>query len=678
MEETMSTQLTELVRRAYRGEVAHRHVVAISQHHRIQASPGYRAAAAYVADQLAQAGLTVVTHRYPANFDARFWTSPSFQEWSCNAATLQLLDADGQPVETLCDFAAVATSVIQRSIPVKNDFDIVLLTGKGGLAEADFAGLDVAGKLVLTDQAPGRVLELAVRQHGAAGILFDGMTAGGRSDLDLPDARQYTSFWWTAAHTPDCFGFVLSPRQGRRLRGQLTAGHALRVRAHIDASLYNGEMEVVDACIRDRDATVPGAAHEEILLVAHLCHPRPGAHDNGSGSAALIEAASTLARLVADGSLPATRRGIRFLWIPEMTGTYAWLADHQIGVEAGRWIAGLNLDMVGADQNATGSVWQLVDVPQAAASFADHLLAWLREPFLIGQRYEETPFSAGSDHYILSDPTVGIPTPMLIQWPDTFYHTSADTPDKVSPDSLARSGALAAVYAYWLATAGPAETRWLAHWMLTRFGIAAGKAAAAAAEKIAATQDDTERSRTLAEYRRQSAFAADRLSVALGSLTRIDSSIAEELAALRSQVVAIAGREGGWVENAVRSLGPVTADASNLVTAPAPVAEVNDAVSYAEAATLIPRRVLPGPIDMNLTMQTQPAEVRAAFRTLTETSSSDLAEGGALLQYWADGRRTVADIAGLVGLETGHHPGASALAFFKVLAQAGLVELTHK
>ena len=36
---------------------------------------------------------------------------------------------------------------------------------------------------------------------------------------------------------------------------------------------------------------------------------------------------------------------------------------------------------------------------------------------------------------------------MLIHWPDKFYHTSADTPDQVSADSLGRSGALAATYA---------------------------------------------------------------------------------------------------------------------------------------------------------------------------------------------------------------------------------------
>ena len=179
---------TDLIRRAYRGDLAHRHVTAISQHHRIQASPGYRAAAEYVAAELAAAGLEVAIRRFPADGRARFWTTPSFLEWAGEAACLSLLDAQGQPVELLCDFDAVATSLIQRSLPVEGEFDVVALPGKGGKDPADYAGLDVAGKVVLTNAAPSRVAEFAIREHGAAGILFDGMAAGGRTELDLPDA----------------------------------------------------------------------------------------------------------------------------------------------------------------------------------------------------------------------------------------------------------------------------------------------------------------------------------------------------------------------------------------------------------------------------------------------------------------------------------------------------------
>ena len=473
---------TDLIRRAYRGDMAHRHVTAISQHHRIQASPGYRAAAEYVAAELAAAGLEVAIRRFPADGRARFWTTPSFLEWEGEAASLSLLDAQGQPGELLCDFDAIATSLIQRSLPVEGEFDVVALPGKGGKDPADYAGVDVAGKVVLTNAAPSRVAELAIRGHGAAGVLFDGMAAGGRTELDLPDARQYTSFWWAGEVQPFGWGFVLSPRQGRTLRATLAVGKPVRVRASIHSRFYPGTFEVVEAFI-------PGTlGANEILMVSHLCHPRPGANDNASGAAALLETAATLARLIGQGELAAPRHGIRFIWVPEMTGTFAWLAAQEAEVRSGRWLAGLNLDMVGADQCLTNGLCEFVSLPAAGAAFADHLLNWLRQPFSDGIRYKEAPFASGSDHYILSDPSVGIPTPMINDWPDKFYHTSADTPDKVSPAALARSGALAALYAYWLAAAGPTDAAWLGHLMVSRFAAQAGQEAAAAAEKLASLQ----------------------------------------------------------------------------------------------------------------------------------------------------------------------------------------------
>ena len=255
---------------------------------------------------------------------------------------------------------------------MEGEFDVVALPGKGGKDPADYAGVDVAGKVVLTNAAPSRVAELAIREHGAAGILFDGMAAGGRTELDLPDARQYTSFWFAGEVQPFGWGFVLSPRQGRALRASLAAGKPVRVQASIRSRFYPGTFEVVEAFI-------PGTSGaNEILMVSHLCHPRPGANDNASGAAALLETAATLARLIGQGELPAPRHGIRFIWVPEMTGTFAWLAAQEAEVRSGRWLAGLNLDMVGADQCLTNGVCEFVSLPAAGAAFADHLLNWLR------------------------------------------------------------------------------------------------------------------------------------------------------------------------------------------------------------------------------------------------------------------------------------------------------------
>jgi hypothetical protein len=66
----------------------------------------------------------------------------------------------------------------------------------------------------------------------------------------------------------------------------------------------------------------------------------------------------------------------------------------------------------------------------------------------------EVPYSGGSDHAYLLDPAAGIPCPMLIQWPDRYYHSSSDTPDKSDPKSLALAVRCAATYASALATGG--------------------------------------------------------------------------------------------------------------------------------------------------------------------------------------------------------------------------------
>lgn len=698
----MSYIYSDLIRAAYRGEMAHRHVTAISGYHRIQASPGYRAAANYVAEQLAEAGLQVNVLGFPADGVARFWSSPSFLEWSCDAATLHLLPSDKSAAPVLlCDFAGTPISLIQRSISVEGEFDVVAPKGKGGIERGDYEGLDVAGKVVLTSKPVARVAALAVRQLGAAGILFDGMEAGGRSELDLPDALQYTSFWWGGQTEPDAWGFVISPRQGRVLRRRLEKGETLRVRASIDSELYPGAIEVVEALLPG-DAMPDG---EEILLVSHLCHPQPGAHDNASGAAALLEAAVTLARLVSDDKLPAPRRSIRFIWPPEMSGTYAYLSesvgaggtcDEETVRDPRRFIAGLNLDMVGADQSKTGSQWELVSLPLAGASFADHLLSWLREPFLSGVRHTETPFSAGSDHYILSDPTVGIPSPMIIQWPDRFYHTSEDTPEKVSPQSLAASGSLAATYAYWLATAGAAEAEWLGHLMVSRFASWASRAAAEVVETVRGAGTNAERTSAWSRYQKLNAFRAERMVAGLADLKRLDPAAASRTHLGREQVMQAAATEALWATTALDGL--VRAGEPHPSTPRLPVGsrsaqdaiesahqhpehsetESKDAAWQTEADVLVPCRRGPGPIDVGMCLQADHPEMLPRLWALNEALGPLAHDYEPVLQYWSDGSRSVAEIGELAWLELGRGADEHTLEYFKLLADAGLIELRRK
>ena len=674
-------QLLEQIWQACSGETAWQTVADLSRYHRIQASPGYRQAAQLIRRQLGQAGLTAEILSYPANEQTAFWAYPSFQEWSCSEATLRLV-APADKAEPLADFQACPVSVIQRSTSFEGEVGVVLV--EDGETDKDYQGLDVAGQVVLTRGDLRFVWELAVQQRGAVGILFDGMrpVAPVRPEGDLADVRQYTSFWREPGDA-NGFGFVLTPRQGQQLRRLLKKGNTpVRVWARIVSTLYDGAMEVVSG-------TIPGQTDAEILVVAHLCHPQPSANDNASGAAAALEAARVLQTLIAGSHLPPPRRTIRFLWLPEFTGSQAYLAGRE--TELDRLVAGLNLDMVGEDQNQTGSSWLIECPPASAASFAPDLLARLRDelpalkgaadvsPSHTGQgayplyRCAEVPFSGGSDHAVLSDPSVGVPTPMLIQWPDRFYHTSADTPDRTDPNSLRRTGALAAAYAYWLAAAGDADAAWLGQEMTARFKSRLVRTAQEAVTAAAALDDARALAQAKAGLDRQIAFLLDRQKAAFGTLERLApvGCLIDDLAAEAERA---ARHELAWADKAidlrVASLG--------LAALPDLPSRSDSDLSDQErqAAERVPVRLVRGSVPLGSHLRRLEPEDRERWRQLLKARADGMhytLTGLAL--FWADGKRSVLEIADLVELEAGGRDVELLLAYFELLAKLGFVRL---
>jgi hypothetical protein len=667
---------------AVSGEAALQTVIDLSRFHRMQASPGYRCAAQWLHRSLRGAGLEADVLSYPAEEGVRFWAWPSFQEWDCSEATLHLV-APPAEAALLADYRACPLSLIQRSASFDGEAEVVLLEGAAdGQEEADYEGLDVAGKLVLTRGDVARVRELAVQQRGAAGILFDGMRTVPpvRLEGDLLDARQYTAFW-NDAGTARTFGFVLTPRQGQALRRLLKKGETVRVRARVLAEAYDGGLEVVSA-------VVPGSAEppQEIVVVAHLCHPQPSANDNASGAAAALEAARALHKLVLSGALPRPRRTLRFLWLPEMTGTYAYLSGRE--AELGQMLAGLNLDMVGEDQDQTGSSWLIERPPDAAASFAPELLAGLRDlfPGLKGMpgispshtgiggfplyRQAEVPFSGGSDHMILSDPSVGVPAPMLIQWPDRYYHTSADTPERTDPDNLARAAALAAAYAYWLASAGEQEVGSLGFEMVARFKERIVEAAREATAEFLGLNEGDRLASALAALDRRLAYLVDRQQAALSSLQTLAPvlCLVEEL---RGQVQEAARQELAWARQAA-GLRAVQLGLPGLPEAAPRSLDSDDQ----EAARWCPVRLVRGPVPLHHYRGKMSPEDREAW-------SQRLAAAGhpahgtleVLALAWADGSCSVLEIADLVEMEAGIRDSGLLLHYFRLLEKLGFLEL---
>jgi hypothetical protein len=670
----MLKDLISAVKDTYSGAAARQHVAAISQYHRIQASPGFRAAAEYCLSQLRSWGLEAEVLSFPANEHTTYWAWRMFSEWDASEATLDLVQPDGS--RRLADYREDKISLIQRSLPFDGEVEVAVL--EPGASEENYESAGVAGKVVLAQGDIREVYRLAVQERGAVGILYDGMDEAPpvRQRIDLPDARQYTSFWWYPGDEPKCFGFVLSPRQGDELRAlaqrrQEKGEGPLRVRARVASRLYDGQIEVVSALI-------PGQTAEQVVIVAHLCHPQPSANDNASGAGAALEAARTVRTLIDAGRLPQLRRGIRFLWVPEMTGTCAYLATHE--EERARMVAGINLDMVGQDQTACGSSFLIERPPEALASFAGDLAEALRDALQEGAaslggtatyplyRQAVIPFSGGSDHYILSDPTVGVPTPMLIQWPDRFYHTSADTVDKVDPRMLATTGRLATAYACFAAAAGEREARWLARVMVARARGALARLAQERCAEALAAGEPAALGQIARRAVREIAFWAGRAEAGLGSLSRLAPGVGQVAASAAWEVHAAAGQERlALEEELVRLAQELGVDAL-----PAEEGEVDEWASRAEKLVL--RRLFRGPIWMGeMRARLDPAD-RVELRALVKAHSATTRALPELMLCWIDGRRSLREIADLVECEAGKRNVELVVRLAGLMERAGLLE----
>jgi len=222
-------------------------------------------------------------------------------------------------------------------------------------------------------------------------------------------------------------------------------------------------------------AAIPGSdpqwKDEEIAFSCHLDHQRPGANDNASGCAAILEVARTLEKLINNKQLAPPARTIRFLFPPEIEGTMALL----IGKPefANRIKAVIHMDMVGGGPE-TKAVFHVTRGPMSLPSFV-HDVAWAFADWLNLQSYqfastgsaaypmvapeggkeplraESTAFTMGSDHDVYQDSSFAIPAIYLNDWPDRFIHTNFDSAANIDPTKLKRAAFIGAASAYYIA-----------------------------------------------------------------------------------------------------------------------------------------------------------------------------------------------------------------------------------
>ncbi len=622
----MFAELLAGARSRVSGDRALEAVRSLTGFHRIQSSPGYDRAADWVAGRLEEHGLRVEVDRVPGDGRTRLLGQLMPEGWECREAWAFLVE--GERRQPLCDFSEQPLSIVQRSDAMQGRFPLVAL--EDGTEDAHYHGREVRGAVVLTSGAVHRVHQLAVIDRGAAGLLSFGrrLLPPVRTAEHDVDSLSYTSFWWPEEPRRG-WGFVLSPSAGAALRAQLAAGRKLEIEARIDSHFFATTIPLVSARIE-------GANAREVLVVSHLCHPQPGANDNASGAAANLESACAARAKVATVACPGPQLGMRWLWVPELTGTAAWLATDPGRAE--RIVSALNLDMVGEHQERCGSTFLLEHPPCFAASFAEELLRRIRKraddwvPTYSGPghysmtRMAEVPYGGGSDHVVFLDPAVGVPCPMLIQWPDRYYHSSLDTVDKCDAGSLALAARCAATYSTFLAAAGPGELEWLTA------AVARG-----ARRRLLDAVDGSAEDRSIdREWTRANA--------ALASLARIGvSERAREQA--RTRLASFAQAEG---------LEPGEAGASPRGSRP---------VRRLDAPLDFQRHLIPG-------FHRLEHQEREAWRSLEEEPDGLRVRDLAWLA--CDGRRTLGEISALVALERTPADASRVERFFELAARAGL------
>ncbi|RMG54818.1 MAG: M28 family peptidase, partial [Acidobacteria bacterium] len=304
------------------GEMAKHHLEYLARLHRIRGSRPFRTAAEYIAGQLQAYGLEDVRiEEFPADGRTFYGTQKARPAWDAEFAELWELRRTGDrwvPHHRLASWEAMPITLAEDSESADVIADLVDV-GEG-TSESDYAGKDVRGKIVLAAAQPGPVARLAVRRYGAVGIVSyaqNQRTAWWREDENLVRWGHLESL------SPiSTFAFMTSLKQARAFRRRLSRGETIRLHAIVRAGRHPGFYHVVTAVIPGAD---PRRKDEEIAYSCHLDHQRPGANDNASGSAAILEVARALMKLIREGKIARPARSLRFIWPPEIEGTLALL-----------------------------------------------------------------------------------------------------------------------------------------------------------------------------------------------------------------------------------------------------------------------------------------------------------------------------------------------------------------
>ena len=434
------------------GDIALEHIRQLADFHRLQPSPEYHRAAQYIANWAKKYGLKNVNiESFPADGTKMNYTFTTRPAWEASEGELWLIKPKKKKLVSYKEIP-LCLATYSRDTNVETE----LIDVGSGIYSTDYDGKDVEDKIVLASGHPSSVIIRAVFQRKALGVIS-------YYTIDFQKTRRPADYenqitWGRIPYSDykgkkPTFAFMISYRMALDLKEMLDRNIKVTIAAKIKARTFSGNYEIVTA-------EIPGKIkqEEEILFIAHLDHYKPGANDNASGSSAILEIARSFIELLKEKKITPPQRTIRFMWVPEINGTMAYLAGHPKAFE--RTKAVINMDMVGEDLKKCKSSLHLYRTPDSLPHYLSDVVQNFLEYTKVTNREDSIgdqtnliissngtrdgfdcsvePHMGGSDHYIFNDGSIRIPAVAFICWPDVFYHSSEDTPDKCDPTTLKR------------------------------------------------------------------------------------------------------------------------------------------------------------------------------------------------------------------------------------------------
>jgi len=456
----------------------------LTHYHRTGGSRDFFAAAEWIQKAAAGAGLQdvrLVRQQYKGH------------SWSCLGGDAWLVGPE--PVR-LASYGEVAVSIADNSRTTHTTAELVDVGA--GIADADYAGKTVAGRIVLASGSLSAAHREAVWKRGALGVLSH---ATNRPEpMDAPDQVAWGRLPYEAKDVdgvkdgmPSTFAVMISPRRARTLQKKMAAKDAAPLKVKIDieaAFLPRPEQAYVEAWIRGSEVR-----DQQIVLTAHIQEEMTSANDDGSGCGNLIEIGRALVRLIAEGKVPRPRRDIRFWWVNEFASEEQFFRENP--GEPARMLLDINQDMVGARQSMGGRVqyasrlpWSL---PHALEDVMESVLLMVRDgntsllttrgtahpqPFtreitaVKGSREpyhaRMVPYHGSTDHHAFTPAPIGVPATSLTNWPDEFIHSTGDDLEQIDATQLERNAVVVAAVTLYFAGLTDAHAPALAAYVASR------------------------------------------------------------------------------------------------------------------------------------------------------------------------------------------------------------------